>query len=186
MDSRAGEELLARTRTSPAASLRSGSATPAIRAPRRRRQQRKRLEYLATWLVALPKPYKPHAPGGEIDQPTRSAALSASWQGRLAERLEQALHGPLFDQSRADGLIPLSRDEDGRNLLPAPPQFLLKVGPAHPRHGNVEKQAPGLLDAIGREELFRRRERASRKTEFSQQVGQRLAHGFVVVDDRHE
>jgi hypothetical protein len=42
--------------------------------------------------------------------------------------------------------------------VPAKLQFPLKVGSAHPRHGDVEDQAFGLADAIGREELFRRRE----------------------------
>ena len=42
------------------------------------------------------------------------------------------------------------------------------------------------VDAIGREELFRRRERLDRKAELLQQVGQRLAHGLVVIDDRYK
>src|SRR5205807_1569942 len=61
--------------------------------------------------------------------------------------------------------------EDDWNLLPTTLQFLLKAGSGHSGHGNVEDQTSGLADAIGREKLFRRRERASCKPELSQQVG---------------
>src|SRR5208282_3432054 len=107
-------------------------------------------------------------------------------QSRIAERLEQALHGALFEQAWTDGLISVSGDEDDWNLLPAKRQFPLEIGSGHARHGDVEDQTTGLADAIGREELFRRRERLDRIAELPQQVGQRLAHGLVVIDDRHE
>src|SRR5712664_4906497 len=83
-------------------------------------------------------------------------------QSRVAERLEQALHGTLFERAWTDGLICLSGDEDDRNLLPASRQLLLKIGSGHAGHGDVEDQTPGLTDAIGREELFSRRERPNR------------------------
>jgi hypothetical protein len=47
-------------------------------------------------------------------------------------------------------------------------------------------QASGPADAIGRKKLLRRRERLGRIAELPQQVGQRLANGLVVIDDRHE
>jgi hypothetical protein len=65
----------------------------------------------------------------------------------------------------------LSGDEDDRYLLPAILQFLLKLRPTHSRHCDVENQASSLINAIGREEFFRRRERSDRKAELSQQVG---------------
>jgi hypothetical protein len=40
-------------------------------------------------------------------------------QSRIAERLEQALHGTLLEQAWTDGLITVSGDEDDGNLLPA-------------------------------------------------------------------
>jgi len=89
-------------------------------------------------------------------------------QSRVAEWLEQALHRTLFEHSRADSLVSLSGDEDDRNLLPAKLQFPLKIRSGHPRHGDVEDQAAGLADAIGPEELFRRREYAGSKAELSQ------------------
>ena len=55
--------------------------------------------------------------------------------------------------------------------LPAKRQFPLEIGSGHARHGDVEDQTSGLADAIGREELFRRRERLDRKAELPQQVG---------------
>src|ERR1700676_2720023 len=81
-------------------------------------------------------------------------------QSCVAEWLEQALHRTLFEQSRAHSVISLSGDEDDWNVLPTKLQFLLKAGSGHSGHGNVEDQTTGLVDAIGREELFRRRERA--------------------------
>jgi len=92
-------------------------------------------------------------------------------QSCVAEWLEKARHRTLFAQSRAHSLISLSGDEDDWNLLPTTLQFLLKAGSGHSGHGNVEDQASGLADAIGGEELFRRRERAGRKPELLQQVG---------------
>ena len=40
-------------------------------------------------------------------------------QIRVAERLEQARHGTLFERLQTDGLVSLSGDEEDRNLLPA-------------------------------------------------------------------
>src|SRR6266446_7167088 len=105
-------------------------------------------------------------------------------QGRVAERLEQAFHGTLFEQPLTNGLICLSGDEDDRNCFPTDLQRLLQSGPGNAGHGDVEDQTPGLTDAIGREELFSRRECPSRIASLSQQVGQRLAHGLVVIDHR--
>jgi hypothetical protein len=107
-------------------------------------------------------------------------------QSYVAEWLEQTRHGTLFEHARTGGLIPVSGDEDDRNLLPATHQFPLEIGSGHARHGDVEDQTSGLANIIGRQELFRRRERLDRKAELPQQVGQRLAHGLVVIDDRHE
>src|ERR1700720_3323413 len=90
-------------------------------------------------------------------------------QSRVAERLEQALHGTLFERAWTDGLICLSGDEDDRNLLPANRQLLLQIGSGHAGHGDVEDQTPGLADAIGDEELFGRRERPNRIAQLSQQ-----------------
>ena len=46
-------------------------------------------------------------------------------------------------------------------------QLPLKVGSGHSWHGDVEDQASGLVDAIGREELFRQREGAGGKAELN-------------------
>jgi hypothetical protein len=77
-------------------------------------------------------------------------------KGRIAEWLEQALHGTLCKHAWTDGLISVSDDEDDRNRLPAKRQFLLEIGSGHAGHGDVEDQASGLADTIGREERFRR------------------------------
>ena len=45
---------------------------------------------------------------------------------------------------------------------------------------------PCVGQGVGGEELFRRRERLNGKAELPQQVGQRLAHRFAVVDDRNQ
>src|SRR6202171_1678414 len=101
--------------------------------------------------------------------PLRSAhsksGIERLTQSRVAEWLEQALHGTLFEQAWTDGLISVSGDEDNRNLFPAKRQFPLEIGSGHARHGDVEDQTSGPADAIGREELFRRRERLDCKAE---------------------
>src|SRR6266852_4547907 len=161
-----------------AASLRSESTIPATRVRRRRRQQRTRLVWRPTWVLTplhgqvrgLNSFYillAQHIP----DRLTHSKCdIERLKQSRVAEWLEQARHRTLFAQSRAHSLISLSGDEDDWNLLPTTLPFLLKAGSGHSGHGNVEDQTSGLADAIGGEELFRRRERAGRKPELLQQV----------------
>src|SRR5690349_14148640 len=92
-------------------------------------------------------------------------------QSFLSERLGQALHRPLREHAWTDGLIHARGDEYDRDLLPATHQFLLEIEARHARHGDVEDQTSGLTDAIGREELFRRRERPGRKAKLPQQIG---------------
>src|SRR6266566_178204 len=148
---------------------RSGSATPAIRAPKYHRQQRTRLVLPATWVMTLI---------GQVRLQDSYTSLVYSEcgverlnQSPLAERLEQTPHGALFEHSRADGLISVSGDEDDRNLFPAKFQFSLEIRSCHARHGDVQDQTPSLVDVIRREELFRRRERMGRKAQLAQQVG---------------
>ena len=65
-------------------------------------------------------------------------------------------------------------------------QFLLKIWSAHPGQSDVEDQAVRLVAGFGGEERFGRCERLNGKPDLLQQVGQRLADGVAVVDDRHQ
>src|SRR6266478_2894859 len=166
-------------RISPAASLRSESTTPATRVRRRRRQPRTRLVCRPTWamtpihgLVRGLNSFYILLAQHIADRLAHSKCdIERLQQSRIAEWFEQALYRTLFEHSRAHSLISLSGDEDDWNLLPTKLQFLLKAGSGHSGHGNVEDQTSGLAEAIGREELFRRRERPGRKAELLQQVG---------------
>jgi len=89
-------------------------------------------------------------------------------QSRVAEWLEEAFHGTLFDEPLANQNICISRNEDDRNRKSPSYQFPLKIRPGHSRHGHVKEQASGLANAIRREELLGRRERAGSKTELLQ------------------
>src|SRR5690348_14915650 len=129
-------------------------------------------------------PQRPKSVANHLPHPERG--IDRVQQRRLAEWLAQALHGTLFEHAWTNGPISVTGNEDDRNLLPAKLQFSLEIGPGHARHGDVEDQTPGLADATGREKLLRRRERLGRKAAFPQQVGERLAHRLVVIDDRHE
>src|SRR5258706_545791 len=104
--------------------------------------------------------------------------------GRLTSSTRQL--GTLLEQARTDRLVSEGCDEHDRNLLPAKHQLALEIRAGHARHGDVEDQALGLPDGIGREEFLCRREHRDRKAEFAQQVRQRLAHGLVVIDDRNQ
>src|SRR5260370_21771336 len=112
---------------------------------------------------------------GRKNVATRSAhaksGIERLTQSRIAERLEKALHGTLFEHAWTDGLISVSGDEDDRNLFPAKFQFLLEIRSCHARHGDVQDQTPSLVDVIRLEELFRRRERMGRKAQLPEQVG---------------
>jgi hypothetical protein len=87
-------------------------------------------------------------------------------QSRVAEWLEQAFARTLSDQPLQN--ICISRNEDDRNRLSPSSQFPLKIRSGHSRHGHVKEQASGLANAIRREELLGRRERAGSKTELLQ------------------
>ena len=72
-------------------------------------------------------------------------------------------------------------------VLPPAHQFLLQIGSATcPGIATSRIRQLVSLDDVGREERFGRRERLDGKAELPQQVGQRLAHGLVVIDDRHQ
>jgi hypothetical protein len=86
-------------------------------------------------------------------------------QRRLAERLEKALNRTVREQPLTDSIIFVSSDKDDWNLMPAKPQFPLQIGSGHARHFDIEEQASRLADAIGHEELFRRRESLDREAE---------------------
>ncbi len=59
-------------------------------------------------------------------------------KGRVAEWFEQAFHSTLFEHLRADGLIFYCGHEDDWDLLPAKPQFPLKIEAGHPQHKDVK------------------------------------------------
>src|SRR5579864_8852695 len=105
--------------------------------------------------------------GGELSLRSKCRVKRLE-KSRVAEWLENAFHGAVFNQPLANDHISVSRNEDDRDRLSPSYQFLLKIRPGHSRHSNIKEQAPGLVDAIRREEFFRRRERARRKTELLQ------------------
>src|SRR6185369_2912321 len=79
-------------------------------------------------------------------------------------------------------LIVVCSDEDDRNLLTANREFPLEIWSSHTRHRHVEQQTACLTKRVGSQELFRGRKRLRVKTEFVQQIRQRLAHRFVIID----
>src|SRR5436190_16189227 len=94
---------------------------------------------------------------------TIGAALVGSTGGidrlekrRVAERLEQALHGTASEQTWTDRLICLGGDIDDRKFRLAAPQLELEIRSAHAGHGDVENQALRLVDVLRRQKLFRR------------------------------
>jgi len=89
-------------------------------------------------------------------------------QSRVAEWLEQAFARTLSDQPLAYQNIWISRNVDDRDRLSPSYKFLLKIRSGHSWHGHVKEQASGLPNAIRREELFGRQERAGSKTELPQ------------------
>jgi hypothetical protein len=85
-----------------------------------------------------------------------------------------------------DGLISGERDEDDRNLLAGEAQFPLEIGPDMPgmamsriRHLVWQTQSDARNSSADENAW-------TAKAELPQQVGQRLAHGLVVIDNRHE
>jgi len=111
--------------------------------------------------------YSAESSGGELSLRSK-CRVKLLEQSRVAEWLEQAFHGALFNQPLANDHISISRNEDDRDRLSPSSQFPLKIRSGHSRHGHVKEQASGLANAIRREELLGRRERAGSKTELLQ------------------
>src|SRR5215471_5437548 len=74
----------------------------------------------------------------------------------IAEWLEQESHSSLFERPRAGGLILMSGDEDGRNIMTSKLQFSLKIESGHLWHRDVQNETVGATHAIRREKFFRR------------------------------
>src|SRR6266850_971223 len=91
-------------------------------------------------------------------------------QSGPAEWLEQTRHRAPLDETGTNALIRVRSDEHDGDLLPATGQFPLEIGSAHARHGHVQDEASGLVEAIGRQELFCRCKRPGREAELQQQV----------------
>src|SRR6267142_1432672 len=113
---------------------------------------------------------------GEFAEPIHTSQLlersiERLEQCRVAEWFKQALHGTLLHHSLANSRIPVSGDENDRNILPGKLQFPLEIGAAQPRHGNIENQTSSLVAAIRIEKPLSRRERANREAELPKQVG---------------
>src|SRR5258708_23943135 len=77
-------------------------------------------------------------------------------------------------------------DEDERNLALAADELVLQLGPVHARYGGVEDQTTGAPKSAGLQERFGGREGLALQAERPQQIRQRLANGFIIVDHRYE
>jgi hypothetical protein len=109
-------------------------------------------------------------------------SLKGLQQVRVTEGLEKALDGPAFQQSGEETLASVSGNEHDRNFLAARCQFSLQIGARHARHGHVEDETSGLVNVFRRKKLFRRRKSTGLKAELPQQIRERLANGFVVIN----
>src|SRR4051794_36673335 len=116
----------------------------------------------------------------------RKCSIECAQKVTLAEWLEEERDGPLCEQSLAKGLVRLSADEDDRNLEPLVLQFLAELRPRHARHADVEDHAADLTQAVAGKKPLRRSVCLYGIAALAQQVGQRLTHRLVVVDDRYE
>jgi|SRR6516162_2263148 len=105
-------------------------------------------------------------------------------QGSVAKRLEKTCHDILSVSTSS--LIPLTRDEDDRNIVPASSEFPMEIRPGHARHADIDDQTVAVAEIIGSKELFGRGKRKDAIPEFLEQTGQRFPYRLVVIDDRHE
>src|SRR5262249_51356558 len=133
------------------------SATPAIPAlTHRRRQQTQQgcgVRLLALLIGCLPREVnscRRHLSGiwsgsAALTASSRAASLNGLIRHSMAPR---ASRRGRIDSSARPG------DKHNWNLLPAPAQFLLKVGTRHLWHRDVEEQTAGLADDIRCEERF--------------------------------
>ena len=62
-------------------------------------------------------------------------------QSGVAEWSEPTFDGALFEYAWAEGLVPMRRDKDDRNGLPAPLLLALQVHAGLAGHGDIEDQA---------------------------------------------
>ena len=64
-------------------------------------------------------------------------------QGSVAKRLEKTCHDILSVST--SGLIPLTRNEDDRNIVPASSQFPMQFGAGHAPHADVDDQTVAVF-----------------------------------------
>jgi hypothetical protein len=103
-------------------------------------------------------------------------------QRNVAEWLQKYVHRSLFEHPLMDRLVSLTGNEDDRNLVAATLELLLQIKTTHTWHSDIQYQTHGSVNAVGYKEFIGRRKSKSRKTEFLQQVRERLANGYVVIN----
>src|SRR5688572_22424036 len=105
---------------------------------------------------------------------------------QLAERLEQARRRAALHKHLADGRINPGGDEYHWHPNATRNKLLLQLGTRDAWHANVQQQALRPEQILERQKLLCRGEPPRGEPELPQQIGQRLAHRFVVINDRHE
>ena len=104
----------------------------------------------------------------------------------LAEGLLDEVHRALLERGHRHRHVAVAGDEHHRQAAATPPELLEDLQPAHARHAHVEQHAAGHPRLAGGEEGLARLVRRHRVAVGLQHPGERVAQGFVVIDDMND
>ena len=79
----------------------------------------------------------------------------------------------------------MSGDKDERDVASLGLQMALKLETIHSRQIDVQDETRSIIDALGSQEYFRRRESVDMESDRSHEALQRLAYRRIVIHDRN-
>lgn len=97
----------------------------------------------------------------------------------FAERFRQARDSAPRDLH----VVCVGGNEHDRNVPFHADELLLKLGPRHAGHRDVEDQASRIVGGVRFQEILGRREGPCMEPEGFQKVGQGFAYGFIIIYD---
>jgi len=106
-------------------------------------------------------------------------------QGRVAERLDQAVDGSNAD-IRPRGEIRVGSDENGRDVITPPQKLTPQLRARHSRHRNIENQTFRPVGSGRLEKIARSRVHLGCEAKLLKKVRQRLSYGLIVIYNAYE
>jgi len=103
----------------------------------------------------------------------------------IAKRLGQKLDGSRLHRAYGHRNVSVGRDEDDRHLDIGTRKFLLEIQTAHSRQADIQDKTAGDFGLLRIQELLRGNVQLRFETHRSQQIPERVAHGWIIFNNKH-